>query len=84
MLTYGYRSAPYGIRAVFSTDGGTTWSQPIILREDGGCWDLGYTRTVERPDGKLVTIYYYNDAEDEERYIAATIWELDQVIKDSK
>jgi hypothetical protein len=74
-LTYGYRDVPYGIRAKLSRDQGQTWSEDIILRADGGNWDLGYPRTVQRPDGKLVTVYYYNDAADKERYIAATLWE---------
>jgi hypothetical protein len=74
-LTYGFRSEPYGIRARLSSDGGKTWSEEIPLRTDGGTWDLGYTRTVQRPDGKLVTVYYFNDRKDTERYIGATIWE---------
>jgi hypothetical protein len=73
-LTYGYRSAPYGIRARLSADAGRSWGAEIMLRQDGGAWDLGYTRTVQRPDGMLVTIYYFNDKPDQERYIAATIW----------
>jgi hypothetical protein len=74
-LTYGYRSEPYGIRARLSQDNGLTWGEQIILRGDGGCWDLGYPRTVQRRDGKVVTVYYFNDRKDQERYIAATIWE---------
>jgi hypothetical protein len=74
-ITYGYRSQPYGIRARISTDQGLTWGPEIVVRKDGGCWDLGYPRTVQRPDGKLVTIYYFNDSPDTERYIAATIWD---------
>lgn len=74
-LIYGYRSAPYGIRARLSKDEGTTWGEEIVLRNDAGCWDLGYPRAVLRPDGKVVTVYYYNDAPDRERYIAATIWD---------
>ncbi len=74
-ITYGYRSAPFGIRARLSSDEGRNWGQEIILRSDGGCWDLGYPRTVQRPDGKLVTVYYYNDHPDRERYIGATIWD---------
>ena len=54
---------------------GRTWSEERILRADGGNWDLGYPRTVQRADGKVVTIYYFNDRWDHERYIAATIWE---------
>lgn len=74
-LTYGYRSEPYSIRARISSDSVSTWSKDVILRQDGGAWDLGYTRTLLRPDGKLVTVYYYNDNKDQERYIGATIWE---------
>lgn len=74
-LTYGFRAEPYGIRARLSSDEGQTWSAEIPLRTGGGTWDLGYTRTVQRPDGKLVTVYYFNDHKDTERYIGATIWE---------
>ena len=42
--------------------------------DDGGCWDLGYPRAVEREDGVVVIAYYFNDARFEERYIAATLW----------
>ena len=73
-LTYGHRDAPYGIRARLSADGGATWSEEIILRSDGGNHDLGYPRTVQRPDGTIVTIYYYNDTPTSERYISATLW----------
>lgn len=74
-LTYGRRTAPFGIRARLSSDEGKTWSSEIILRQDGGCWDLGYTRSVQRPDGKIVTVYYFNDSPEHERQIAATIWD---------
>lgn len=74
-VTYGHRAEPYGIRARISTDDGATWGNELILRKDGGDRDLGYARTVVRPDGKLVTVYYYNDSRETERYIAATIWE---------
>jgi hypothetical protein len=74
-LTYGYRHPPYGIRARVSGDQGKTWSDEYILRQDGANWDLGYPRTVQRGDGKLVTAYYFNDSGQKERYIAATIWD---------
>jgi hypothetical protein len=81
-LTYGRRREPFGIRARISDDDGRSWSDEIILRDDGGGDDLGYSRTVERSDGKIVTMYYYNDpvgdgadTDNSERYIAATIWE---------
>jgi len=74
-ITYGHRFKPFGIRARLSGDQGKTWSKEIVLRADGGCWDLGYPRTLQRPDGKLVTIYYYNENENRERFIGATIWD---------
>ncbi len=74
VVTFGYRAEPYGMRARVSTDEGRTWSNDIVLRSDGGTWDLGYPRTVVRPDGKLVTVYYYNQG-DTERFIGATIWQ---------
>jgi hypothetical protein len=77
-LTYGYRARPYGIRARLSADGGRTWEPEISLRDDGGGRDLGYPRTVQRPDGKIVTIYYFHDQPKTERYIAASIWDPGQ------
>ena len=73
-LTYAYRSAPYGIRARVSEDEGVTWSDEIHLRDDGGEADLGYTRTVQRPDGDVITVYYYNVDPMGERFIGGTIW----------
>lgn len=74
-LVYGYRAEPYGIRARLSSDEGKTWSDDIVLRADAGNWDLGYPRSVQRPDGKVVSVYYYNDSPETERYIGVTIWQ---------
>jgi hypothetical protein len=74
-LTYGYRAKPYGIRARLSEDGGHTWGKEIVLRDDGGGRDLGYPRSVQRKDGKIVTIYYFHDQPKGDRFVAATIWE---------
>jgi hypothetical protein len=74
-LTYGRRAEPFGIFARLSKDGGKTWTGPICLRDDAGGRDLGYPRSVQRPDGKVVTVYYFWDKRTgPERYIAATIW----------
>lgn len=78
-LTYGCRAAPFGIRARLSRDGGRTWGREILLRDDGGNRDVGYPRTVQRPDGKIVTVYYIWDRQTgPERYIGATIWDPDR------
>jgi hypothetical protein len=73
-LVYGYRAAPFGIRARLSEDGGKSWGEIIPLRDDGCVPDLGYPRTIQRADGTLVTTYYFHDHPDSERYIAATLW----------
>lgn len=74
-LTYGYRAEPYGIYAKISDDNGKTWNKQITLRDDGSGRDLGYVRSVQRPDGKVVTTYYFQDKLKPERYIAASIWD---------
>jgi Neuraminidase (sialidase) len=73
-LTYGYRAEPYSICAKISSDNGKTWGNEIILRNDGAGRDIGYVRSVVRTDGKVVTIYYFQDKEQPERYIGCTIW----------
>lgn len=79
-LIYGYRSDPGSgttsdIRARISADQGKTWGQDYILRNDGSGRDVGYPRVVQRPDGKIVAVYYFMDKETgPERYIGATIW----------
>jgi hypothetical protein len=79
-LTYGRRAPPFGILALLSGDRGKTWSEPIVLRADGGGRDIGYPRSVQRRDGKVVTVYYFWDkVTGPERYIAATIWSPGQV-----
>ena len=78
-VTYGVRHAPYRICARLSQDEGRTWGEEIVLRDDGANGDLGYTRSVQRADGSIVTVYYFNDdATGPERYIGATIWRAEE------
>ena len=74
-LAYGVRKAPFRMEARFSRNGGRSWSEPFVLRTDGASRDLGYPRMVQRPDGKLVTVYYFHDHKHVERTIDATIWD---------
>ena len=74
-LVYGVRNAPCRICAKLSGDEGTSWSDEIVLRDDGGSHDLGYPRCAVLPNGKLVIAYYWNDTPEGERYIGGTIWE---------
>jgi len=63
------------MRAKISRDNGKAWSKEIILRSDCREFDAGYTRTVQRSDGKIVTAYYIPTAERYEQHIEATIWD---------
>ncbi len=79
---YGFRHKPYGIRARISEDGGATWGREVVLRDDGGSWDLGYPRTLLLKDNTLLIAYYFNSKDDPiqqnggVRYIAATRWQV--------
>jgi BNR repeat protein len=74
-LTYGYRAEPYEMRTRLSSDGGRTWDPERTIRGNGGGRDIGYPRSVQRSDGKVVTVYYFHDEPLGDRYVAATIWE---------
>ena len=87
-LVYGVRPQPKNeparICARLSLNDGLSWSDEIVLRgNDGASWDMGYPRIVERPDGKVVAVYYYNHALAPDkapyRYIAATIFDPDEL-----
>ena len=74
-LAYGVRKPPFRMEARLSSDGGRSWSRQFVLRGDGASRDLGYPRSVQRPDGKVVTIYYFHDPAHIERTIDATTWD---------
>jgi sialidase-1 len=68
MASYGIREGvgrhtePGGIRACFSSDNGKTWDikTEVQLRSDFINWDEGYPESLEMPDGKVLTVYYFN------------------------
>lgn len=85
-LTDGRLCCAYGdrndlkIKAKFSDDEGKTWGPGIVVRDDyHKCHDtdrdLGYVSMVQRPDGKLVSVYYWATEEHSDQHIAATIWD---------
>jgi hypothetical protein len=78
-VVYGYRAPGFGIRAKRSVDGGRTWGDEMALRNDARTWDIGYPRSVVRPDGKIVSVYYFTTDENPEQHIAATIWHPDEL-----
>jgi hypothetical protein len=64
VVVYGYRIKPYGIRAVVSEDEGVSWGPELIVRDDGGSWDLGYPNAFEAEPGRIGAIYYFNGRDD--------------------
>ena len=76
-LLYGYRHEPYGIRARILDPECTDFAgEEIVLRDDGGSGDLGYPWSCLTADGRLLAVYYFNQA-DGTRQIAGTFLELD-------
>lgn len=81
VCVYGYRLQPGpGIRYRVSEDQGKTWGREMILRDDGGSWDVGYPRVIEIEPGTLLTHYWINLKNDRiavnggVRHIACTIF----------
>ena len=64
VAVYGYRLMPAGIRSTVSEDGGRTWGPEIVVRADGGSWDLGYPNSWIVDDGTIGTLYYFNSKND--------------------
>jgi sialidase-1 len=66
LCTYGQRTArhndPAGIRATFSTDNGETWQvdKEVTIRQDFLNLDIGYPESMQLPDGRILTVYYFN------------------------
>jgi hypothetical protein len=76
VMVYGYRAQPFGERAKVSRDGGKTWSDEIILRDDAPSGDLGYPASVELPNGDILTIYYQQANAGEKTSLLWTRWSL--------
>jgi sialidase-1 len=78
LLTYGYRQAPFGLRArVLDPECTNAATAPeMILRDDGGTGDLGYPWATMVSDDRVLVVYYFNKA-DGTRHIAGTVlaWE---------
>jgi sialidase-1 len=65
MASYGMRQVhtkPGGIRACFSSDNGKTWdiNTEVQIRNDFINVDVGYPESLEMPDGRIFTVYYFN------------------------
>ena len=75
---YGYRNAPYGIRAMFSRDNGKTWDTEYDIYVNGISSDLGYPATVELSDGSLLTVFYAKQNENGPAVIMQQRWTFEE------
>jgi hypothetical protein len=77
LLVYGYRHAPFGIRArvlnAECTD--CTTAKEMILRNDGGNGDLGYPWAAMISRNRALVVYYFNIG-DSTRHIAGSVLEV--------
>ncbi len=76
LLSVGRRKEPFGERVYVSVDGGVSFTEEYILRDDGKNKDLGYPCTAELFDGSLVTVYYQGAPEDKNPSFQFTKWRL--------
>lgn len=78
---FSRRTMPYGIRVIFSKDGGETWSDEHILYENYCSDDLGYPSTVELKDGSLLTVFYAVEGdENSPAVIKQQKWSFEQAL----
>lgn len=77
LLTYGYRHVPFGIRARILNAECTDFktAPEIVLREDGGGTDIGYTWPVQLDKNRVLVTYYFN-IDNGTRHIAGTILDI--------
>jgi hypothetical protein len=72
LLIYGYRHAPFGVRArILDSECEHISSEEMILRDDGGNGDLGYPWATMLSKHRALVVYYFNKANGA-RYIAGT------------
>ena len=76
LMTYGYRRKPRGNRARVSEDQGRTWSEAVILSDDG-VGDLGYPSTVQLADGSLLSVWYERMKDAPMAVLRQARWSLD-------
>jgi len=76
--TYGFREAPYGIKAMFSCDNGQTWDIDNDIYINGLNSDLGYPSTVELKDRSLLTVFYARESENGPAVIMQKKWRFEE------
>lgn len=75
---YGYRNAPYGIKMMYSTDDGETWSTGHDISTSDAGEDMGYPSSVELKNGDILTVFYAKESADAPAVIMQTIWNFEK------
>jgi hypothetical protein len=76
LMTYGHRRKPLGNQARVSEDEGATWSEALILSDDGASGDLGYPSTVQLADDSLLTVWYERPSDSPYAVLRQATWKL--------
>lgn len=77
LMSYGYRRPPFGNQARVSLDSGASWSEPLVISDDGVGGDLGYPSTVQLADGSLLSIWYEKMKEPSKAVLRQARWRID-------
>jgi sialidase-1 len=75
-MTYGYRRAPFGNLVRISENHGRTWSEPLVISNDGAGSDLGYPSTVESLNGEFVTVWYERPKDSPRAVLRKAQWSI--------
>jgi TonB-dependent receptor len=75
LLAYGNRAkGDEGVDAILSSDAGETWGHPVRLANCDG-WDSGYPASIQRADGKVITVFYAKSSKLHDNYhIGSVVW----------
>jgi len=79
LLTYGDRRGPdFGVNAMISNDGGSSWSPEFRIASGLTSRDSGYPSSVQCADGTLVTAYYAKGSREHSGYQMGVVrWRLE-------
>ena len=82
ICSYANRKIPGGgARARVSYDGGKTWANRIVLKNDANGGDVGYSSSVELKDGSILTVFYHTDRlKQDKTALHYVVWKLEEAI----
>lgn len=73
---YGYREFPFGIKMIYSTDNGESWSEPKTIYTNEVSGDLGYPATIQLDDLSFLTVFYAHPDSNSPAVIYQQKWTL--------